>query len=186
MILKKINAAAALLSVLLMLAHIVYSVFSYITFYYNPFLTKILAIPFVILVCIHAVLGMLSVFLLGDGTRMDSYAKLNTGTVLQRVSAALIFPLLILHINTFSLMSSAAENGRTYMIILLVAAELLFFGCIIVHVAVSVTKALITLGILTSPDIQKKLDRIIYIVCAALFVIMVIAVVRGQLIMFLH
>ncbi len=186
MILKKINAAVALLSVLLMLAHIIYGVFTYVAFYYNPFLTKLLAIPFIILVCIHAVLGMLSVFLLGDGTRADRYVKLNMGTLLQRVSAALIFPLLILHINTFSLMGKAAENGRTYMIILLVAAELLFFTCVIVHVAVSFTKAFITLGILTSPEKQKAIDRVVYTVCAAVFVIMVIAVVRGQLIMFLH
>ena len=69
--LKKINAALGLLSILFMLLHIGYSVFCYLTFYYNPVLKMVFAIPFMVLVCLHAVCGMLTVFTMKDGSRMD-------------------------------------------------------------------------------------------------------------------
>ena len=53
--------------------------------------------------------GMLTVFLQADGTRLDLYPKQNLRTILQRASAALILPLLILHINTYDLLASTAE-----------------------------------------------------------------------------
>ena len=102
--LKKANAVLALLAILIMLMHVGYSVFAYLTMYYNPFLSKLFAWSFMVIACLHAVCGMLAVFLQSDGTRLDQYPKKNLRTILQRVSAALIFPLLILHINTFALM----------------------------------------------------------------------------------
>ena len=60
--LKKINAVLALLSILLLLAHVGFSVFAYLTMYYNPILTLVFAWPFMITACLHAVCGMLTVF----------------------------------------------------------------------------------------------------------------------------
>lgn len=182
--LKKINAVLGLLSILFMLAHMVYSVFAYLTFYYNPFLKTVFAVPFMVLVCMHAVCGMWTVFTQADGTRMDLYPKQNAGMILQRGSAALIFPLLILHLNTFNMMKSAAEGGQVFMIFLLIAGEIFFFAVVITHVSVSLTKGFVTLGILASRDTRKRLDRIIYIIGAVAFVIAVYAVVKGQIIMF--
>ncbi len=53
--LKKMNAALGLLSILFILIHVGYNVFAYLTFYYNPALSKATAVPFLILVCLHAV-----------------------------------------------------------------------------------------------------------------------------------
>lgn len=182
---KKINAVLGLLSIVLMLLHMGYTIFAYLTFYYNPFLKMVFAIPFIVVVCLHALLGMLTVFTQADGTRMDLYPKQNMRTILQRVSAALIFPLLILHINTFSLMRSDAAKEHPIIIILLIAAELVFFAAVITHVAVSLTKGLITLGLLTSREKQKTIDRVIYVIGAAVYILAVFAVVRTQVIMFL-
>lgn len=182
---KKINAVLGLLSIVLMLLHMGYTIFAYLTFYYNPFLKMVFAIPFIVVVCLHALLGMLTVFTQADGTRMDLYPKQNMRTILQRVSAALIFPLLILHINTFSLMKSDAAKEHPIIIILLIAAELVFFAAVITHVAVSLTKGLITLGLLTSREKQKTIDRVIYVIGAAVYILAVFAVVRTQVIMFL-
>ncbi|MCR5101381.1 MAG: hypothetical protein K6B41_08505 [Butyrivibrio sp.] len=184
--LKKINAALGLLSIVFMLLHIGYTVFSYITFFYNPLLKMLFAVPFMVLVCLHAVCGMLTVFMQTDGSRMDLYPKLNLKTIFQRMSAALIFPLLILHINTFSLLQACAERGLTFFIILLFISEILFFATVLMHVSISLTKGLITLGILTSVEIQKKLDRIIYIVCALIYVVAVCSVLKTQIVMFLN
>ena len=60
--LKKINAALGLLSIVFMLLHMGYTVYAYLAFYYNPFLKNLFAVPFMVLVCLHAVLGMMTVF----------------------------------------------------------------------------------------------------------------------------
>lgn len=183
--LKKINAVLALLSILLLLAHVGFSVFAYLTMYYNPILTLVFAWPFMITACLHAVCGMLTVFFHADGTRLDLYPKKNLRTILQRVSAALIFPLLILHIKNFALMKDCAERGQKGFVFLLFFGEILFFAVIVTHVATSLTKAFITLGWLISVEKQKKLDRMVYILGAVIFAVMVYAIVKGQVMMFL-
>ncbi len=182
---KKISAVLALLSILCMILHMGYSIFAYLTMYYNPFLKGVFAFPFIVFVCLHAIFGMLSVFTQADGTRMDLYPERNLRTVLQRASAALIFPLLILHINTFSLMRECAGRGQTFFIMLLIAAEILFFATVITHVAVSLTKAFITMGWLVSRERQARIDRIVYILGAVFFAAAVYAVISGQVAMFL-
>ena len=185
MVLKKVNAVTGLLSIAFMLVHAGYGIFSFLTFYYNPTLQMALAVPFMVLACVHAVLGMTSVFLQGDGVRADLYPGLNVRTVLQRVSAALILPLLILHINTYGLLAASAENGWTAAIVALLGAEILFFACIFTHIAVSLTKGRITLGVLSSRETQDKIDRVLYVLGAVLFCVGVYAVVGGQATMFL-
>ena len=184
--LKKLNALLGLLSILFMLLHILYSVFTYLSFYYNPLMTKLFAVPFLVIVCLHAVLGMLSVSLQQDGTRLDLYPKQNLRTILQRVSAALIFPLLILHLYTFSFMQASAEEGQALFIFLLIFAEIIFFAAVLTHVATSLTKGFVTHGLLSSPKKQKILDLIIYILCGIIFVVSVYVIAKTQAAMFLH
>ena len=183
--LKKASAVLGLLSILLMLAHIVFGIFMYLTMYYNPVLTKVLSWPFFAAVCLHAVFGMLSVFLQEDGTRMDLYPKKNLRTILQRVSAALIFPLLVLHIKNHELMRECSQQGQKGLVLLLMLAEILFFAVIITHVAVSLTKAFITMGWLTREQTMKRIDRVVYVIGAVAFCVSVIVIVRGQTSMFL-
>lgn len=184
--LKKINAALGLLSIAAMLLHIGYTVFAYLAFYYNPTLKLLTAIPFMVLACLHAVCGMLTLFLQSDGTRLELYPKQNARTILQRVSAALMLPLLILHINTFGLLQSSAEAGQWIWFALLMLSQPLFYGMVQTHIAVSVTRGLITLGWLSSTEKQKVIDRVVYILCALAFVVSTFVVVRTELAMFLY
>jgi succinate dehydrogenase hydrophobic anchor subunit len=184
--LKKINAALGLLSIAAMLLHIGYTVFAYLAFYYNPTLKLLTAIPFMVLACLHAVCGMLTLFLQSDGTRLELYPKQNARTILQRVSAALMLPLLILHINTFGLLQSSAEAGQWIWFALLMLSQPLFYGVVQTHIAVSVTRGLITLGWLSSTEKQKVIDRVVYILCALAFVVSTFVVVRTELAMFLY
>ena len=183
--LKKINAALGLLSIAAMLVHIGYTVFAYLAFYYNPTLKLLTAVPFMVLACLHAVCGMLTVFLQSDGTRLDMYPRQNVRTVLQRVSAALMLPLLILHINTFGLLQSSAEAGQWLWFALLMLSQPLFYATVLIHIAVSVTRGFITLGWLTSTEKQKVIDRVVYILCALAFAVSTFVVVRTELAMFL-
>ena len=61
----------------------------------------------------------------------------------------------------------------------------LFYGVALIHVAVSVTRGLITLGLLTSSDRQKRIDRVVYILCGLAFAVSIFVVVRTELAMFL-
>ena len=183
--LKKINAALGLLSIAAMLVHIGYTVFAYLAFYYNPTLKLLTAVPFMVLACLHAVCGMLTVFLQSDGTRLELYPRQNARTILQRASAALMLPLLILHINTFGLLRSSAEAGQWIWFALLMLSQPLFYGVVQTHIAVSVTRGLITLGWLSSTEKQKVIDRVVYILCALAFAVSTFVVVRTELAMFL-
>ena len=185
MILKKTNAILSIISVLTLFIHVGYNFFAYITFYYNPLLKVLTAIPFTIAVCLHAICGMCAVFLMGDGTALTLYPKQNRKTILQRISAALIFPLLIIHINAFNILKSNAEKSNTAMFILILFLQVLFFAVIFAHTAVSFSKAFVTLGFLSNQNVQKKIDAIAIVFCAILFLATVFAVVRGELLMFL-
>ena len=183
--LKKINAALGLLSIVAMLLHIGYTVFAYLAFYYNPTLKLLTAVPFMVLACLHAVCGMLAVFLQADGTRLDLYPRQNLRTILQRISAALMLPLLILHINPFPLLPSGAPAGQWLWFGLLMLSQPLFYATVLTHIAVSVTRGLITLGWLSSAEKQKAIDRVIYILCALAFAVSTFVVLRTELAMFL-
>ena len=176
----------SLLSILALLVHLGYSVYEYLTMYYNPFLTKLFSTVLMVAVCLHAVLGMSAVFLMGDGTRLSLYPRQNRLTVVQRLSAALFFPLLFLHTKTFQLLKTSAENRTWFVFALLIIAELFFFADVIIHMAVSLSRALITLGWLSSRETQNKLDRTLMIVGIILFLVTAVSVIRTQLIMFVH
>ena len=184
LIIRKLNALLSLMASLLTVIHVGYSAYCYLTFYYNPGLKELTAIPMTVITCLHAFLGMALVFTLSDGTRLDLYPKQNLRTVLQRISAALIFPLLMLHIRTYSLLKTVSAAGQWTYYLLLLLAQALFYAAVFTHIGTSLSRALITLGWLSSKERQKKLDCAVYILCALLFAAAVYAVVKGELAMF--
>ena len=183
--LKKANAVLAILSEITLLIHIGYTVFAFLTFYYNPMLKTITALPFIILTCFHAVCGMCAVFIMGDGTSLHTYPKQNIGTLLQRISAAFIFPLLLLHLRTYDLLKYSAENANWILFALMILVQTVFYGVTLLHIAVSFSKAFITLGMLGERTKQKRLDRIAWVVCSLIGIAASIVVTRTELLMFL-
>ena len=184
--LRKLNAILSLLAIPAMFLHIGYSTFAYLTFYYNPGLKNLTAMPFMVLACLHAVLGMSILFLQPDGTRADLYPKQNIETIIQRVTAALIFPLLILHLRTFDLLSSSAEGGNWPVFWIVLLVQPLFYAVVMTHASLSMSRALITMGWLSSRKTQKTIDLIMGILSAAVFLISSWAVIHGELAMFMH
>ena len=183
--LKKCSAVAALISVVLFTVHIVYEIYASITFYYDPSLTKLLSILLIAPVCVHAVLGMSIVLLMSDGTDLTQYPRQNLRTILQRISAALFFPLLFLHVRTFEMLRSCVQSGQWAGFWMLIIAEVLFFADILTHSAVSLTRALITMGWLSSRETQEKIDRAVYIIGFLLFMAASVTVIRMQIIIIL-
>ena len=60
-----------------------------------------------------------------------------------------------------------------------------FYGTVLTHVAVSLTNGLITLGLLSSREKQKRIDRVIYILFAVVFVVSTCVVLKTEFAMFL-
>lgn len=182
--LKRCNAVCALAATLALFVHVSYCAFAYITFYYNPTLKVLTAIPFLLCVCVHASLGVYTVFFQADGTKMSLYQRQNLRTIVQRFAAFLIVPLLIVHLQTFSLLQGAAASKSWGVLALVLGIQLVFYAAIAVHTAISFSRALITLGLLDSRERQKRLDRVVSIFCAAIMLVAYFAVVQGQLAMF--
>ena len=183
---KKSNAVLGLLSSIAVVVHMAYNCFCFLTFYYNPALKLVTSVPLMVLMCAHAICGMCAVFLLGDGTRLDLYPQKNKKTIIQRISAALIFPLLIVHLKTFEAMKSLSESGIWIGFALLMVLQLLFYVVITVHTSVSFSKACITLGLLVDEKKVRLTDRIVAFVMTALLLVTSFAVVKGELTMFVH
>ena len=100
------------------------------------------------------------------------------------MASALIFPLLIVHLNTFSLLQSGAKAENWFGFALVLLAQILFYIIVDAHIATSFTKALITLGALSSEKKRKTADRIVWIACAALLLFALFAVLKTELAMF--
>ena len=104
---KKVNAVCGLAVSVSVLIHIVYVIYAYLTFYYNPLVTRIIADTTLLFAGIHIIFSAVTVFFLHDRGNGMLYPRLNIRTLIQRVSAVLMILMLILHINTFKLLSSS-------------------------------------------------------------------------------
>ena len=183
---KKINAVLSLITVLLLVAHIGYNAFCFLTMYYNPVLKQVFSVPFMTAVLLHAVLGMLSVFLLSDGTNLTEYPRQNWKTILQRTTAALFFPLLLVHINSFDIYTSAASEGKYFLFYFIMFCDVCFYFITAMHVSVSISRALVTLGLISSPKTQQKIDNVALTVALIVVIIAGAIIVRGLISMFFH
>lgn len=180
---KKANAVLGLLTVPLALAHIGYLVYCYLVMT-RPVAKNPMSYPLMIVCGLHALCGMAALFFQADGTRTEKYAGLNRKTILQRVTAILILPLLVLHINTWGILKATSGNGQWFLFGLALFAEVLFFAVVLGHVAVSWTNALVTLGCLSSAEKKNKMDIAGYVVLALIFAVAVYGVLSGQIAMF--
>lgn len=162
---KKWNARLSILTLALLLTHEAYQLYAYLTFYYNPTLSAVSGYTVAGAFVIHGALSLICITALHDAKGV-AYKRLNLKTVIQRVSAVMIVLLLPLHIFSFSTLQSSA-GGVGY--VLTEAAQILFYGALSCHVALSFSNALITLGRLQ--DIKKKrvIDIIMIVFCAMLF-----------------
>ena len=181
---KKINAVLGLAIIVFLLVHISYEIYAYLTFYYNPVLTKIIAYAVLVTGCLHILLSCINVFVLHDKGNGLKYPALNVRTIIQRVSAVAVAVLLILHMNTFALLKNTSQTNRVLFFAVL-ALQLLFYAVSLLHTGVSVSNAFITLGLIGSSKGRKRLDVFIWILCVILFAAAAYVVTNTQISMFL-
>ena len=170
---KRANAVVALLMIAALLIHVVYEVWSYLTFYYNPLVTKLIAYGFAALVV---------VFGQHDTKELRSYPKKNLRTIIQRDSAVMILLLLPWHIKTGDWI--VTHTGGAALFHVLLVLQVLFYAMVFLHIATSFSRALITLGWLESRRTQRVIDGIVGVVCLAGLGFAAVVVIQTQFILF--
>ncbi len=180
---KKVNAVLGLGIIASVLIHIGYEIFAYLTFYYNPVLTKIIAYITLGLVGLHVLCSIGIVFFAHDKGNGMKYPKLNARTMIQRVSAVAMVVMILPHINNFKILSSLAGTNRPLFHVVLLS-QLLFYAAVLLHVAVSVRNAFISLGLIQTEKAGKAVDIVVWVICAAVFIAASIVILRTQLSMF--
>lgn len=179
---KKANAVVALLMIAALLVHVVYEVWAYLTFYYNPLVTKLIAYSFVALVVVHILLSVSIVFGQHDGKDLRSYPKKNLRTVIQRVSAVMILLLLPWHIKTGDWIVTHTGGAALFHILLIL--QVLFWVMVFLHIATSFSRALVTLGWLESRKTQRAIDGVVGVICLAGLGFAAVVVIQTQFILF--
>lgn len=177
MLLKKLNAICSWIIMGLLLGHLGTMSYSMLTGWYDYNICKKLAHGTAIAVAIHVMLSLLLVFFFHDGTDFSKYKKQNKRIILQRVSALVMLALLHLHIKAFGFIVagtvlSVADKG------FILITEFVFFGSIFVHLGVSFSRSLISLGVLRSDAAQKRADCLLGTLCGLLFVVTMAALTR--------
>ena len=179
---KKANALVGLLITALLLVHVTYEVIMYVTFQYDPVTTAVIGYGFGALVMVHVVLSILSLTKLHDGSRLKTYPKLNARTILQRASAAGILLLLPVHIKTGDWVAS--KTGGPGFFAFLMILGVLFHLMLFIHIAASLSRALITLGLIESRKTQRTVDILTALLCAAAFIFACRVIISTQIFLF--
>lgn len=172
MVIKKINACITILATLMLFMHSIYQALTYVAHYHNSVITAILGHSLEMVVWIHALIGLYFVCIKHD-SKIIKYKKLNLRTYIQRLSMIILLVLLVPHMLTFSILKHAG-SGPILLIVIIITV--LFYGAIFTHIALSLSKALITLGIIIEDKQRKVVDIFMAVICGILFVAMSIII----------
>lgn len=167
--LKKVNALAGLMTTLLLLCHTGTMTLSLYTGWYNYPVCKTFARLVFLFVSVHIICSLIILFFCHDGSETVLYKKANTRLILQRASAVLMMLLIHTHTKAYQHMATGTTLTTGQSLFFLIF-EILFLFTVMLHVAMSFSKALITLGILSSSEKAEILDKIIMILCILLAV----------------
>lgn len=168
MFLRKLNAILSLIATILILNHSIFLAIWMVTQggieKTETFLPRILVIVVVLHAIISIVLGVLG-HKNAEKIKCKEYPKLNLPTILQRISGILIICLMVFHI-------LGAKNHFQPKILHTILHPL-FFIVVLAHVAVSTSKAFITLGIGNAKAI-KIIDIVVKVICVITIIVSIV------------
>ena len=159
MLLRKTNAVISLISTILILVHAIYYA---VWMLFRVGIAKMSVYPsqiLVVLMGVHAIISIVLAILGHKGAgkeKGNGYPQMNKETHVQRISGILLILLIGVHI--------AGALNHFQPKILHAILHPLFFIIALAHVAVSTSKAFITLGIGNAKAI-KIIDIVIKIIC---------------------
>ena len=171
---KKVNACITWILILLFYSHLLVMSYSLATGWYNYNICKTLAWATGVVISIHAILSIIVVLFLHDGVKVSYYAKRNTQTIIQRATAIIILIFVHLHVKAFRFIVQGAHLSPADKIFILVT-EFIFFGANFLHLTVSLSKSLITMGLLRSDDKEKLINKIVLVINVVLMCVATIS-----------
>lgn len=174
---KKWNAVCSWVITLFLLGHLFTMSYSMLTGWYNYDVCKLLARGTAVVVVIHVILCIVSFYSMRDAIRIKRYQRENWRLIAQRVSGIIILVLLYPHTRAFRfIVSGTSLSGGAKFVLLL--TEILFFGAIFLHLGVSFSRSMLTLGLLRDDKMEQTVDRATWIICGILMILTTVALVR--------
>ena len=165
---KKVNAVLGLILTLACISHIAVQLYAALS---HQELGAAAKLPMHICMgaaALHILLSFGMIFFLHEGKSLKTYPKANAGVILQRCSGILMVVLLFFHFRLSKIVLSTGESGMG-LFVLCMCVMILFFGTVFLHISVSFTKALVTLGIITERSTKRKIDHILWVVMGIAF-----------------
>lgn len=168
---RKINAVVSLLTTILLLVHAIFLSIHMLSGGRTAKPAGFLGWILMGLVLAHALISMdllLSAHAETENRKGKIYPKMNVSTIVQRVSGILMVPATALHV-------AGATGMMTPPPLVHVIVPPLFFAIVLSHIAVSTSKAFITLGIGNAKFI-KVVDIVMKVICGATLIAGVIGI----------
>ena len=174
---KKWNAVCSWMLTLFLLGHMLTMSIPMLTGGQDYSDCQILAEGIVATVLIHVVLCIVSYYPRRGILNFHRYRKENWRLITQRISGIVILILLYPHMRVLHLIISGAtfSGGAKFLVLV---TEILFAGAAFLHLSVSFSRSMLTLGLLKSDRMEKLVDYVTWIICGLLMVLTVAARIR--------
>lgn len=174
---KKWNAVCSWMLTLFLLGHMLTMSIPMLTGGQDYSDCQILAGGIVATVLIHVVLCIVSYYPRRGILNFHRYRKANWRLITQRISGIVILILLYPHMRVLHLIISGASSSGGAKFLVLVT-EILFAGAAFLHLSVSFSRSMLTLGLLKNDRMEKLVDYVTWIICGLLMVLTVAARIR--------
>lgn len=174
---KKWNAVCSWMLTLFLLGHMLTMSIPMLTGGQDYSDCQILARGIVATVLIHVVLCIVSYYPRRGILNFHRYRKANWRLITQRISGIVILILLYPHMRVLHLIISGASFSGGVKFLVLVT-EILFAGAAFLHLSVSFSRSMLTLGLLKNDRMEKLVDYVTWIICGLLMVLTVAARIR--------
>lgn len=174
---KKWNAVCSWMLTLFLLGHMLTMSIPMLTGGHDYSDCHILAGGIVATVLIHVVLCIVSYYPRRGMLNFHRYRKENWRLITQRISGIVILILLYPHMRVLHLIISGASfsGGAKFLVLV---TEILFAGAAFLHLSVSFSRSMLTLGLLRNDRMEKLVDCVTWIICGLLMVLTVAARIR--------
>lgn len=174
---KKWNAVCSWMLTLFLLGHMLTMSIPMLTGGQDYSDCQILARGIVATVLIHVVLCIVSYYPRRGVLNFHRYRKANWRLITQRISGIVILILLYPHMRVLHLIISGASfsGGAKFLVLV---TEILFAGAAFLHLSVSFSRSMLTLGLLKNDRMEKLVDYVTWIICGLLMVLTVAARIR--------
>ena len=174
---KKWNAVCSWMLTLFLLGHMLTMSIPVLTGGQDYSDCQILAGWIVATVLIHVVLCIVSYYPRRGILNFHRYRKENWRLITQRISGIVILILLYPHMRVLHLIISGAtfSGGAKFLVLV---TEILFAGAAFLHLSVSFSRSMLTLGLLKNDRMEKLVDYVTWIICGLLMVLTVAARIR--------